>query len=156
MLNRLYEEAQELRAELMSRGFNCRLVDAKGNYLFVDGKYERQLYAIPVIEIKGCGDVGFNIDGPFFEFSFSRTEMSRIDFEALTNRFRVEVYDSETSMIDLYSKGDSLRTVLDKAGFSEVSQMMLSVYVGKSQVSLLINLLFVLQSTNRLPHHRKA
>lgn len=115
--------------KLITRGFNCRLVDAKGNYLFVDGKYERQSYAIPVAEIKGYGDVGFN----------------------------VEVYDSDTSMIDLYSKGDSLRNVLDKAGFSEMSQMMmLSIYVEESQVSLLIDLLFVLRAIGRLPHYREA
>lgn len=115
--------------KLITRGFNCRLVDAKGNYLFVDGKYERQSYAIPVAEIKGYGDVGFN----------------------------VEVYDSDTSMIDLYSKGYSLRNVLDKAGFSEMSQMMmLSIYVEESQVSLLIDLLFVLRAIGRLPHYREA
>ncbi len=150
MLNNLYERAQELRDELMSRGFKCRIVDAKGNYLLLSGSYVRQQYAIPVVEVEEKGDIGFNLDGPFFEFSLSREQLTRIDLKSLRRRFRVEIFEGDSAMTDFYSDGDSLQNVLNRTALSEASAIMLALYVDPTTENLLVDFLFGLKAIKRL------
>ena len=107
-LNMLAESADKTKTELREKGWECVLSHSTGNYLKIAQQYEEQRYAIPLIIVDGIGDIGFNLDGVFFEF---RRDPKRYDFAELIDRLskissQVEIYEyKDDQYIDYYRPG---------------------------------------------------
>lgn|GEM_PF-629484 len=107
-LNLLVDSANKVKNELRENGWECVLRHSAGNYVKIEQQYEEQRYAIPLIIVDGIGDIGFNLDGVFFEFG---RDPKRYDFAEMIGRLtrissQVEIYEYRDDLyIDYYSPG---------------------------------------------------
>ena len=107
-LNMLVDSANKVKDELREKGWDCALTHSAGNYLKIAQQYEEQRYAIPLIVVDGIGDIGFNLDGVFFEFG---RDPKRYDFVAMIGRLsqiscQVEIYEfKDNNYVDYYQSG---------------------------------------------------
>lgn len=104
-LNALFTLANETADKLDEKNIDSQINYVAGNYLKVKEGYALQAYPIPVILIKGKGDIGFNLDGVFFEFFVKKQTAMRLSVEAFSNDYAIEVYGAEDCETDYYREG---------------------------------------------------
>lgn len=137
-MNRIYKTADEDYQELLNRKCKCELIFCSNNYLYYDGEYHIQKYPIPVIDIKNSGDIGYNIDKIFFEFSFDKTIFLDIAFGYILIKFKeVELYGGSNCLIDFYDEGDSVEDIKNKIRLSNEETIMLSLYFDYNQEKII-------------------
>ena len=129
LLNKIYKIANKDYHNLLDCDIKCNLIYCRNNYIYYEGEYHLQKYPIPVIDIKGSGDIGYNLDNIFFEFSLNKTNFLNLNFEYILNSFEeVEVYGGENCLIDFYDKGDSVEEIKTKVRISKKKKVMFSIY----------------------------
>lgn len=107
-LNMLVDSANKVKYELRENGWECVMRHSGGNCLKIAQQYEEQRYAIPLIIVDGIGDIGFNLDGVFFEFG---RDPKRYDFTEIIGRLskisgQVEIYEyKDGKYVDYYLPG---------------------------------------------------
>ena len=69
----------------------------------VDGRWQTEEFAIPLVEVGGLGDVGFDLDGVWLELRLPREKALTFDYAALPAPF--EVYGLEDYLTDFYHEG---------------------------------------------------
>lgn len=104
-LNTLYLKANETLDYLEENDIQCQMGYFSGNYIKIEGEYALQAYPIPVITIKGKGDIGFNLDGMFFEFMLKKQTALRLDIEKISSEYAIEVYGANDCEVDFYKEG---------------------------------------------------
>ncbi len=81
----------------------ARFVWANGHYEEYGCKYIREDYPIPIIEIDGVGDVGFNINGCFYEGYFPKEKLLTFDFGILQDVKNLTLYGESDYLSDIYN-----------------------------------------------------
>lgn len=117
-LNTLFTVANETADRLDGQKIDSQLSYVAGNYLKVNDGYALQAYPIPVIIIKGKGDIGFNLDGVFFEFFVKKQTALRLNIDAFANDYAIEVYGAEDCETDYYKEGmsqDAFKNGIEKS-----------------------------------------
>ena len=138
LLNKIYEIADKDYRELLDCDIKCNLIYCRNNYIYYEGEYHLQKYPIPVIDIKGSGDIGYNLDNIFFEFSLNKTDFLNLNFEYILNSFEeVEVYGGENCLLDFYDKGGSVEEIKTKVSISDEENVMLSIYVDYDKENII-------------------
>lgn len=100
-----------------------------GHYIKVNGRYEYQKYPIPVVSIEGKGDIGFNIDGVWFEFFIDKVVFSKVDIESLISMYKVEIYGGNNCLIDFYIEGKSVSDIFHDIDISDEKTMGIAIYL---------------------------
>jgi len=138
LLNKIHSMAERDHQELVDRGIDCQLKNCKHNYIYLDEKYHEQRYPIPIIEIMNKGDIGYNLDKIFFEFSFNKEDFLKLDLKYILNNFEdIEIYGGEDCLIDLYEKGDAVEDILEKFDHSDQECVMVCLYFDHDKKDLL-------------------
>ncbi|GAA0694111.1 MULTISPECIES: hypothetical protein [Clostridium] len=133
-INSIYENAENAYKKLSeSEKIKCTYTICKGNYIKIGSEYRYQHYGIPIIVIEGVGDIGFNMDGIFFEFFLDRDELANMDFNEISNR-HVEIYGAEDCSVDYYKIGDKLRNVKRKIEGSTENSFGIAFYYNSYDV----------------------
>lgn len=133
-INSIYEKSEEAFKRLSeNEDMKCTYTVCKGNYLKIDSKYSYQRYGIPIIVVENVGDIGFNLDGIFFEFFLDRYELANIDFNEISNR-HIEIYGAEDCSVDYYKNGDKLRDVKRKIEGSAENSFGIAFYYNSCDV----------------------
>lgn len=117
-LNALYLKANDTLEYLEENNIESQMGYFSGNYIKIGGEYALQAYPIPVITIKGKGDIGFNLDGMFFEFMLKKQTAQRLDIEKISSEYAIEVYGATDCEVDYYKEGmssDAYRKGIDKS-----------------------------------------
>ena len=127
-LNHIYTRANNDYKDLLNRRFVCQLDFFKENYLQVDGQYELQHYPIPIITVKETGDIGYNLDRAFFEFSFEKSDFLSKDLSYLIHHFdSLEIYGGHNCLVDFYQNGDTPEMIRNKIHESDEQNIMLAL-----------------------------
>ena len=91
-----------------------------------------------MIEVKKFGDIGYNLDKIFFEFSFKKQEIFDLNFDYILNNYKdIEVYGGKDCLIDFYEEGDTAEEVINKVDLSNEENIMFSLYFDHSQEKLI-------------------
>lgn len=118
ILNRIFVYANETADFLEHNKIDNQLQYIAGNYIKIDGAYELQAYPIPVILIKGKGEIGFNLDGIYFEFVMKKDTALRLDIEEFETDYEFEIYGAEDTEQSYYRSGmtrDSFHNGIQKS-----------------------------------------
>ncbi len=118
VLNKLYVSANEMADFLERTSVESDLQYVAGNYLKVGDSYALQAYPIPVILIKKKGNIGFNLDGIFFEFLVKKQTALTLDVERFSALYALEVYGAEDSEAAYYHDGlsnDAFKARIEKS-----------------------------------------
>ncbi len=99
----LIKHANKCQQLVESKGINSKFVWANNHFEEYKGKYICESYPIPIIEIEGIGDIGFNIDTCFFEGYFSKEKLLSFDFEILKEVGYFALYGEKDYLIDIYN-----------------------------------------------------
>ena len=138
LLNKLYSMAKKDYQKLLRRNIDCSLKNYKYNYIKLNGKYHKQEYPIPIIECKNKGDIGYNLDKVFFEFSFDENEFLNLNFDYILNNFEdIEMYGGEDCLIDFYEKGNSEEDIINEFKSSDEVIALVSLYFDHDEESLI-------------------
>lgn len=133
-INSIYEKSEEAFKRLSEdEDMKCIYTICKGNYLKIDSKYSYQHYGIPIIVLENVGDIGFNLDGIFFEFFLKRDELVNIDFSEISDR-HIEIYGAEDCSVDYYKNGDNIRDVKRKIEESTENSFGIAFYYNSYDV----------------------
>lgn len=106
-LNQIFVFANETAGFLNQEKIDNQLQFIAGNYLKIEDSYELQAYPIPVILVKGKGEIGFNLDGIYFEFVMKKETASRVDVGAFEKDYKFEIYGVEDKDQSYYREGMS-------------------------------------------------
>lgn len=134
-LNDIAQLAKEIYAALEDRE-GVVLGWFKGHYIRRDDNYEYQHYPLPVIAIKGVGDIGVNLDKVWFEYFLDKHQALKVDYRqliALYKFYKVEIYEGEACGEDFYQYGDSEDQIRDKILKSKTSKIGFALYIDKKQ-----------------------
>jgi hypothetical protein len=114
-LNGLYEKSDAVAAALKRKGLSCKVGSYAGHYITVGKGHALGRYFIPVITVIGCGDIGVNFDGIFFEVARAKGTVSEGQIKkALKNFPQAEIYGWKDCLWDFYRAGDSAEVVMAK------------------------------------------
>ncbi|HPJ89883.1 MAG TPA: hypothetical protein PLO84_12280 [Thermotogota bacterium] len=96
LMNSIYIKARIFHDYLKAEEVQHTLGFFPGNYLNISGKQCIQEYPIPVCSFEDGGDIGFNLDGIFFEFFLEKSDLLKANLGHFFNSdCRVEVYGAE-------------------------------------------------------------
>lgn len=112
-LNKIFVFANEVADFLEKEKIDNQLQYITGNYIKIEDAYELQAYPIPVLLIKGKGQIGFNLDGIYFEYVMKKDTALRLDVEALRKVNVFDIYGAEDKDQSYYKEG------MTKQGFEE-------------------------------------
>lgn len=106
-LNRVYtpliNRAERCRQLLQDRNKASAFVWANAHFESYKGKYICEKYPIPVVEIEGIGDIGFNINGCFYEGYFSKEDLLNFDYEIIRDIKSFALYGENDYLNDIYN-----------------------------------------------------
>ena len=129
-LNEIFIRAKKDYEYIKTKVEKCEIQYIRGNYLEIDEEYEFQHYPIPIIEIEKLGDIGYNLDKIFFEFSIAKEDFNNVKLDSILKNFsQVEIYGGEDCSIDFYKKGGDISIIQEKVESSFENIIMLSVYL---------------------------
>lgn len=117
-LNKLFVYANETADFLEQNNIDHQLQYVAGNTIKIDDAFEIQAYPIPVIFVKGKGEIGFNLDGVYFEFVMKKDTALRLDIEEFAKDYDFEVYGAEDMEHAYYKSGmsrDSFKNAIEKS-----------------------------------------
>ena len=117
MNKKVYEKVLDLNKTyipLIKHAKSCQTILKNKNidskYLWANNHYEEyrknficESYPIPVIEIKGIGDIGFNIGSCFYEGYFSKERLLSFDFNLLRRFDTLTMYGENNYLEDIYN-----------------------------------------------------
>ncbi len=129
-LNQLYLNACETQAYLDDRGIDSKLQFISNNTIKIGDAYEVQGYPIPILTVLGKGDIGFNLDGRFYEFFIRKETALRLDIETLSQTCAVEVYGAKDCEKDYYRDGMSGATFKNGVENSKENAFGICFYPG--------------------------
>lgn len=107
VLNKIFVYANETADFLEKNKIENQLQYIAGNYIKIDDAFELQAYPIPVILIKGKGEIGFNLDGIYFEFVMKKDTALRLDIEEFSKDYEFEIYGAEDTEQSYFRSGMS-------------------------------------------------
>jgi len=132
--NDVYSLAESFFEAIKSEeGYKTSYGFFSGNYIKLKGKYEYQKYPIPVITIENKGDIGFNIDGVWFEYFLKKDDFIRSNLEGLIIKHKLEIYGGTHCLIDFYFEGKSAADVFESVRNSEEEIIGVAVYLNDMQ-----------------------
>lgn len=118
VMNQIFVYANETADFLEQNRIDHQLQYITGNTVRIDDAYELQAYPIPVISIKGKGEIGFNLDGIYFEFVMKKDTALRLDIEAFVKDYDFEIYGAEDTEQTYYKSGisqESFKNAIQKS-----------------------------------------
>ena len=126
-LNRLYYcmelKQQELFQGLLHCVFELKCGYYNGNYhKGIDGKYIRESFPIPVIEVKGCCDVEINLKDITVSTKLTKQKALEYNYDKF-KEYSFEVYGVEDYLQDFYKPGmaiEELKTAIKKSEEKEI------------------------------------
>lgn len=99
----LRARAAGLTKLLTQAGYDARWGWYGNHSVQVDGVYRTQEFPIPVVDVTGLCDVGFNLDNCWLELHLSRAQALAFDWRQLPEG--AEVYGAEDYLSDFYHAG---------------------------------------------------
>lgn len=148
LLNAIYSKAQEFHSFLNERGIGHKYGFYPKNYLKINGKQCLQEYPIPVCSFEKGGDIGFNLDGIFFEFFVDKKTLEKAIYKTFFNpAYRTEIYGAEHCMIDFLFEDDTAEKFLNKLRHSNEKTFGVSFYYHRQLSSQDLYREFVKKST---------
>lgn len=130
-LNQIFVLASEVADYLEKSKVENQLQFIAGNYIKIEESFELQAYPIPVLLIKGKGEIGFNLDGIFFEFVMKKDTALRLDVEGLSKDYNFEVYGVDNPEISFYDRGMTNQSYVDGIGKSKENGIGIAFYFEK-------------------------
>ena len=106
----LHGRAVRLTQALSRNGIEAKWGWYANHSVKVDGEYQTEEFPIPVVEVPGLCEIGFNLDGCWLEFQLPRESALAFDWERLPEGS--EVYGVENYLMDFYHAG------MDRAGIA--------------------------------------
>lgn len=86
-------------------------------------------YPIPVITVRGMGEIGFDLNQTFVEFKMDRVKALSFDFTQLKG-FAFEVYGIQEYLNDFYNARQSIQEIHDKIRGSDEEEVGVSLLFG--------------------------
>lgn len=149
-LNEIYLPLIQKRDEfidiLQSGNFKYKSLFCNNHYAKDGDNFLKELYPIPVVEVKGVGDFVFDLDNVSFEGYFLKNDLLKFDLNGILRKFKDKdlcFYGETDYLVDLYSKDDDLSTLLNNLKKSKDNKIAINFSVSKPETDfkILINLL---------------
>lgn len=113
-LNEIYTplagRAEALTRRLKAAGYSVCMGWYANHSVKLEGKYETEVFPIPVVAVDGLGDIGFDLDGVFLELQLPREKALDFDYGQLPEG--AEVYGAEDYLGNFYRPGMDPEEVL--------------------------------------------
>lgn len=110
----------------------------KGHYIKLGNEQVYQRYPLPVITIKGMGDIGVNLDTVWLEYFIDRSSFYKVNLEKLVNDYHIEVYGGEDCSLDFYYIGDHKEDILGRIDQSNQRTIGIAVYLNKENIDVIL------------------
>ena len=106
----LHDRARRLTQALARNGLEAKWGWYSDHSVLIDGTYQTERFPIPVVEVPGLCEIGFDLDGCWLETQLPREAALELDWGQLPED--AEVYGVEDYLTDFYHAG------MDKAGIA--------------------------------------
>lgn len=99
----LLKRAAKCQVLLKSANKTTKFVWANNHYEKYNGKYVCEAYPIPVVEIEGIGDVGFDLNDCFYKGYFAKEKLLVMDLDLLKEIGYFALYGESDCLNDIYN-----------------------------------------------------
>ena len=135
-LNDIYkpilEKADEISRELQESGYTAKIDFYNNHSVKIDGSLVTESFPIPVITIKGIGDIGIDIDSVWFEAVLPKEKALALDYSSIAKRYRFEVYGSQDYLSDIYNEQVAISDIVPGIENSTESDFCIQFYLNQS------------------------
>jgi hypothetical protein len=114
-LNEIYEplnkKAKKFYKEITSRGYKASFGWYNMHSVKCNGDYITEFFPIPIITIESIGDIGLDLDSTSIEVTIVKEKALKIDYNALIEKYSIEVYGADDFLSDFYNKSMSVSEI---------------------------------------------
>jgi len=100
----IWDRADGIGRDLQEQGYTV----AKGFYnnhsVKIDGRFVTEFFPIPVITVKGVGDIGVDLDYVWFEIVLPKEKALSLDYHSIAKEYKFEIYGSRDYLKDIYNE----------------------------------------------------
>ena len=104
-LNDIYksicDRADYIDRELQKLGCTITKGFYNNHSVKIDGRFVAELFPIPVITVKGVGDIGVDLDYVWFEVLLPKEKALLLDYNSIAKEHRFEIYGSYDYLKDI-------------------------------------------------------
>jgi len=100
----LCDRADCIVRELLKLGHTIKKGYYNNHSVKIDGSFVTEFFPIPVITIKGVGDIGVDLDHVWFEVLLSKEKAISLDYNSIAKEYRFEIYGSQDYLRDIYNE----------------------------------------------------
>ncbi len=131
---------------LKSKNLKHRSLFCNGHFVKENGKYFKEIYPIPVVEVKDIGDFVFDLDVISFEGYFLKTDLLNMNLKGILKKFNNQdlcFYGETDYLTDLFYKTDDLQSLLEKLKTCKDKKIAINFTIAdiKTDFKNLINLI---------------
>jgi len=130
-LNNIYkplcDKSREISDELKKLGYQIRSGFYNNHYVRDGDGFVVEHFPIPVLSISNVGDIGVDVNSVWVEFVVSKDKAVSLDYPALTQAYKVEVYGADDYLHDFYNTESDLQFVVERIQKSNESKICITV-----------------------------
>lgn len=106
-LNSIYQPLckryEKIASELKTCGFEIVVGFYNNHSVKSGGEFVTEYYPIPVLTVSQNIDLGFDIDSVWLEIRLPKDNAAKLDYIALSKKYKIEVYGCDAYLSDFYN-----------------------------------------------------
>ena len=99
----IWDRAEIISRDLQEQGYTITRGFFNNHSVKIDGSFITEFFPIPVITVKGVGDIGVDLDYVWFEVVFPKEKALTLDYAFIAKEFKFEIYGSKEYLKDIYN-----------------------------------------------------
>jgi len=108
----LCDRADCIDRDLRELGYTITKSFYNNHSVKIDGSFVAELFPIPVITVKGIGDIGVDIDYVWFEVLLPKEKVLLLDYNSIAKEHRFEIYGSQDYLKDIYNEQIAISNIV--------------------------------------------
>ena len=98
----------------------------------IDGSFVTELFPIPVITVKGLGDIGVDMDYVWFEVLLPKEKALSLDYTSIAKEYKIEIYGSHDYLKDIYNEQIVISDIVPRIKGSSETDFFVLFYFEQS------------------------
>ena len=135
-LNDIYKQicdrADCIDRELRELGYTITKGFYNNHSVKIDGSFVTEFFPIPVITVKGVGDIGVDLDYVWFEVLLPKEKALALDYNSIAKEYKFEIYGSHDYLRDIYNEQIAISDIVPGIKGSPETDFCVLFYFEKS------------------------
>jgi len=108
----IWDRATDIGRDLQELGYSITKGFYNNHSVRIDGSFVTEFFPIPVITVKGVGDIGVDLDYIWLEVVISKEKALSIDYNGIAKEYKFEIFGSQNYLKDIYNEQIAISDII--------------------------------------------